>query len=139
MIREEAATHGLDPYLVAAVIQNESGFEPSVKGKAGEVGLMQVFPRGSRAWFRCPEDAATLARDARANVRCGVAELAHWRERCAGDGDAWLGGYNVGRCDTETGARYARRVLRLLARGRGESKPLRAEWRARLARTGATR
>ena len=78
---------------------------------------MQVFPRGSRAWFRCTENAATLTKDARANVRCGLRELAHWRDACFGtDGLRWPGGYNVGSCSTETGAHYARRIWRIYDR-----------------------
>lgn len=43
-IRREAARYDLDPALVAAVINTESGFVPDSRSSAGAVGLMQVLP-----------------------------------------------------------------------------------------------
>lgn len=43
-IRAEAARYRLDPALVAAVINTESGFVPDSRSSAGAVGLMQVLP-----------------------------------------------------------------------------------------------
>ena len=43
-IRSEAARYDLDPALVAAVINTESGFVPDSRSSAGAVGLMQVLP-----------------------------------------------------------------------------------------------
>jgi soluble lytic murein transglycosylase len=42
LIWQTAARHNLDPFLVKAVIRQESRFRPNVRGKAGEVGLMQI-------------------------------------------------------------------------------------------------
>ena len=42
-IERAAARHGTDPRMVAAIIQQESGFDPNAKGKAGEVGLGQFM------------------------------------------------------------------------------------------------
>lgn len=39
-----AETYDLDPYLVAAVAQTESGYNPEAVSPAGAVGLMQVMP-----------------------------------------------------------------------------------------------
>ena len=36
--------YGVDPALVKAVIWRESRFRPYVRGKAGEIGLMQIMP-----------------------------------------------------------------------------------------------
>ena len=57
-VREEAARNGLDPALVAAVIDTESGFVPDSRSGQGAVGLMQVQP-----------DTATLHRRAAAAAR----------------------------------------------------------------------
>ena len=43
-IGASAARHEVNPYLVAAVINAESGFEPETRSEAGAVGLMQVLP-----------------------------------------------------------------------------------------------
>ena len=43
-IRTEAERRSLDPYLVASVIRQESGFEPTTVSNAGAVGLMQIMP-----------------------------------------------------------------------------------------------
>ena len=43
-IQSEAQRRSLDPYLVASVIRQESGFEPATVSNAGAVGLMQIMP-----------------------------------------------------------------------------------------------
>jgi peptidoglycan lytic transglycosylase len=47
-IRTEAARYDLDPALVAAVINTESGFVPDSRSSQGAVGLMQVLPETAR-------------------------------------------------------------------------------------------
>ncbi|MBI4032095.1 lytic transglycosylase domain-containing protein [Candidatus Berkelbacteria bacterium] len=44
LIKREAAAHDLDPFLVAAVIRSESGFNPNATSPAGARGLMQLMP-----------------------------------------------------------------------------------------------
>jgi len=36
--------YGLDPYLVAAIIKTESGFDKDIVSSMGAVGLMQIMP-----------------------------------------------------------------------------------------------
>ncbi len=43
-IKAEAVRRGHDPYLIASIIRQESGFEPSTVSNAGAVGLMQIMP-----------------------------------------------------------------------------------------------
>ncbi len=45
LIREVAAAHDLDWLMVAALIFEESRFDPTLVSSAGAVGLMQVMPR----------------------------------------------------------------------------------------------
>lgn len=47
-IRAESETHGVDPYLVAAVIRVESKFSPDKVSDKGAVGLMQIMPETAR-------------------------------------------------------------------------------------------
>lgn len=42
----EARARDFDPLLVSTIISLESGFQPSAEGGLGELGLMQVIPRG---------------------------------------------------------------------------------------------
>ena len=49
-IAQVARLHGVDPYLVAAVVQTESGFDPESESAAGAVGLMQLMPRTARQY-----------------------------------------------------------------------------------------
>lgn len=44
-IQAEARRRGLDPYLIASITRQESGFEPSTVSNAGAVGLMQIMPQ----------------------------------------------------------------------------------------------
>ncbi len=47
-IRAEAARNDLDPALVAAIINAESGFVPDSRSSQGAVGLMQLLPETAR-------------------------------------------------------------------------------------------
>lgn len=43
-IKEEARRYGIDPYIVAGLIRQESVFNPNAISRAGARGLMQVMP-----------------------------------------------------------------------------------------------
>ncbi len=52
-IHAAASRHNLDPLLVRALIFQESRFRADTIGAAGEIGLMQILPRGAVAdWAR---------------------------------------------------------------------------------------
>ena len=102
VLRESRRAH-LDPLLVAAVAWHESRWRMDARGAAGEVGVMQIHPRGAGA-FRC----VGLPADLDGNVRCGVAILAWVRRRCGGGPERWLGAYAGHACGPSV---YARRVL----------------------------
>ena len=44
LIRKHAAARGLDPYLVAALVAQESSFDADVRSSANAYGLMQIVP-----------------------------------------------------------------------------------------------
>lgn len=50
LIEAAAERHGVPPELIKAVIKTESHFDPDVRGKAGEIGLMQVGPLAVADW-----------------------------------------------------------------------------------------
>ena len=53
-IMRHAKNNGLDPDLIAALIWQESGGNPTAYSKSGAVGLMQVMPKdGIAASFQC--------------------------------------------------------------------------------------
>jgi soluble lytic murein transglycosylase len=51
-IREESRRHGLDPYLIAGLIRQETVFEPQARSRSNAYGLMQLLPSTGRAVAR---------------------------------------------------------------------------------------
>lgn len=51
-IRAAAHRYGLEPALVKAVVWRESHFHPDVRGRVGEIGLMQLQALTAREWAR---------------------------------------------------------------------------------------
>jgi soluble lytic murein transglycosylase len=49
-IAEAARHYSLDPALIRAVIWRESRFDPSARGRAGELGLMQIREPAAMEW-----------------------------------------------------------------------------------------
>jgi len=48
-LKRSAAANGLDPYLVASLIRQESEFNPNAVSRANAVGLMQLLPKTGKA------------------------------------------------------------------------------------------
>ena len=78
LIGKYSAVNALDPYLVAALMAQESTFVPDIRSSAGAVGLMQLMPMTARRYVRAfkPPYSASLLSDPEANVRIGTAYLA---------------------------------------------------------------
>jgi soluble lytic murein transglycosylase len=49
-ITEAASRYQLDPALIRAVIWRESDFNPNARGRAGELGLMQIREPAAMEW-----------------------------------------------------------------------------------------
>ncbi len=89
VIEDAAATHGVRPELVRAVIQVESGFNPRARSHKGAMGLMQLMPgTASDLGVDNPWDPAQ-------NIRGGVAYLGSLI-RQFGDEVLALAAYNAG-------------------------------------------
>ena len=52
LIRKHAKARGLDPYLIAALVAQESTFDAKIRSSANAVGLMQVLPSTGRRYAR---------------------------------------------------------------------------------------
>lgn len=52
LLRKYSAARGLDPYLVAALVVQESNFDPVVRSHANAIGLMQILPSTGRGYAR---------------------------------------------------------------------------------------
>ena len=48
LIERHSADRGLDPYLIAALVAQESSFDPGVRSAANAYGLMQIVPSTGR-------------------------------------------------------------------------------------------
>jgi soluble lytic murein transglycosylase len=49
-IQAAARRYGVEPALVKAVVWRESKFNPKARGRAGEIGLMQIQEDAAREW-----------------------------------------------------------------------------------------
>jgi soluble lytic murein transglycosylase-like protein len=95
----QAVQPEIDPFLVVAMIYRESSFRAGVSGQRGEVGLMQIFPRGALMRTINKDVTAEDLADPRTNVRVGVSHLLFWQNECHTDDMAiWLSAYNSGKC-----------------------------------------
>jgi len=86
-IQAEAQRRSIDPYLVASVIRQESGFEPATVSNAGAVGLMQIMPAEAARIAQVgglPETTRQDLFDPAKNIAVGAAEfrqkLDHWKD-----------------------------------------------------------
>ncbi len=98
LIEEEAKEHGLDPYVLAALIRQESAFRADVVSRAGAYGLMQLMPptarqvagrlglEWDRRWLVVPD----------ANLHLGATHFANLLRRYDGDIVPALAAYNAG-------------------------------------------
>jgi len=97
-VNQCAAEHGLDPYLVAAVIRAESRFRPEVTSPQGARGLMQIMPETGR-WVAeqmgLAFDAAYLY-EPEYNIQVGCWYLATLLRQYAQDPVLALAAYNGG-------------------------------------------
>jgi len=106
----QAVQPEVDPFLVVAIIYRESSFRAEVRGKRGEVGLMQILPLGTLTRSITKDDLT----DVRTNIRVGINHLVYWQSECGADRTlVWVSAYNSGKCRANG---YGKRVLRLYNR-----------------------
>lgn len=80
---------GVEPNLVKAVAQVESGKKQEKVSHAGAVGVMQVLPSTARAMGENPYNTE-------GNIKAGVKYLAYLQNKFNGDTNKVIAGYNAG-------------------------------------------
>jgi soluble lytic murein transglycosylase len=98
-IRTESARNGLDPYLVASLIRQESEFNPSAISHANAYGLMQLLPTVGRQMAREEGLGSIEPRqllDPILNIRLGTRYLKQTLDRFGGVSEYALAAYNAG-------------------------------------------
>jgi soluble lytic murein transglycosylase-like protein len=90
LVREAAERHHMDPALVRAVIETESGWNPSAKSRKGALGLMQLIPTTAVRF------GVNDAFSPQQNVDAGVRYLKTLLQRYNGNLDLALAAYNAG-------------------------------------------
>lgn len=99
LILAEAREQGLDPFLVAGLIRQESMFNASIRSPVGAVGLMQIMPATGRSLataaglggFR-----ADLLEKPEVNIHLGIQYMAHLMGRYDNRLTSVLAAYNAG-------------------------------------------
>jgi len=69
IIEQASSQHGVDPRLVRAVIQVESGYEQRARSRKGAMGLMQLMPQTARLY------GVKNAYDPKSNIEAGIQHL----------------------------------------------------------------
>lgn len=100
-IRQAALEQGLEPALLHAVVQVESGYNARAVSPKGAVGLMQLMPTTARSL------GVRDSTDPKANLRGGARHLRNLIARFDGDLALALAAYNAGESAVR---RYAMQV-----------------------------
>jgi len=98
LIREQSAANGLDPFLVAALICQESTFDKDIRSGANAYGLMQIVPATGRRYARklgIRNFTTRRLTEADVNVRIGTRYFADLLAQF-GTPHVALAGYNAG-------------------------------------------
>jgi soluble lytic murein transglycosylase-like protein len=90
IIAAMSEAHGVNPMLVSALIQVESGYRPSARSRKGAMGLMQLMPSTAREYkVRNPFEP-------KANIDAGIKHLKSLIERFDSSVELALAAYNAG-------------------------------------------
>jgi soluble lytic murein transglycosylase len=98
-IRSAATAHGLDPYLLMALVAAESGGRADARSAAGAVGLAQLMPATGEEEARrrgIPFQGEATLLDPATNVSLGASYLARLLDRFDGEVAFAVAAYNAG-------------------------------------------
>jgi soluble lytic murein transglycosylase len=98
-IKTEAAKNGLDPYMVAALIRQESEFNPSAVSSANAWGLMQMLPSVGKQMAKAEGIKHFKTSDLlnpEINIRLGTRYLRETLQRFGNQPELAFAAYNAG-------------------------------------------
>ncbi len=98
-LKRSAATNGLDPYLVASLIRQESEFNPNAVSRANAVGLMQLLPKTGKAVARqvkLKRYSASQLYTPAVNLQLGTRYFRGMVDKFGGSFEYALAAYNAG-------------------------------------------
>jgi hypothetical protein len=99
VVQEEGRKKGVDPYLILALMRQESLFNPNAKSRSGAVGYMQVLPstgQGIAKKLRVPWQGASTLYHPIHNIQIGTDYLEYLGQEFHGNYAHMLSGYNGG-------------------------------------------
>ena len=98
-IKRHSKVRGLDPYMMAALMAQESTFDPAIKSHANAVGLMQILPSTGARYARrigVRRFRAAMLTQPDMNIRLGTAIFSDMVARFDGGAHLALASYNAG-------------------------------------------
>lgn len=98
-LKSNAELNGLDPYLVAALIRQESEFNPGAVSRANAYGLMQLLPSTGKMLAKRGGDrhfTTSELLDPTTNLRLGTVDLKNSINKYSGQVEYALAAYNAG-------------------------------------------
>jgi len=98
-LKRSSAANGLDPYLVASLIRQESEFNPNAVSRANAVGLMQLLPKTGKAVARqvkLKRYSASQLYTPAVNLQLGTRYFRTMVDKFGGSFEYALAAYNAG-------------------------------------------
>jgi soluble lytic murein transglycosylase len=98
-LKRSSAANGLDPYLVASLIRQESEFNPNAVSRANAVGLMQLLPKTGKAVARevkLKRYTASQLYTPAVNLQLGTRYFRGMVDKFGGSPEYALAAYNAG-------------------------------------------
>lgn len=98
-IKKWCTEYNEDPFLVAAIIMQESGYNPRAQSYAGAMGIMQIMPATGRSIAKgvgIPNFTTDMLFNPEIAIQMGTWHIHVLKEKYGGNVAAALAGYNAG-------------------------------------------